>query len=102
MRRHGGAASVEGGAPMNAPDYPVRVRYRAGVVGETKRFVHIAMAVAGGDYLGLCEVRLAGADSELISDLLGMPCMACTRILALRSQVSDSAELAGPRPEVEL
>ena len=86
---------------MSAPDYPVRVRLRAGVVGEAKRVVHIAMSLPGGGYVALCEVRLAGADAELISDLLGMPCMVCTRILALRSQVADPAELNGPRPEVE-
>ncbi|WP_338600174.1 hypothetical protein [Saccharopolyspora sp. SCSIO 74807] len=82
---------------MNAPDYPVRVRYRSGVVGEAKRVVHIAMSLPGGDFLGLCELRLAGADAELISDLLGMPCMACTRLLAMRSRVQDSAGFAGPR-----
>lgn len=75
--------------PANAPDHPARVRYRPGVVGETKRVVHIAMPLPDGDFYGLCDLRLAGADTELISDLLGMPCMACTRELAIRSQRSE-------------
>ena len=87
-------------APVSA-DYPRRVRYRAGLVGERQRVVHIAMPLACGDFLALCELRLAAAEAEEISDLLGMPCMVCTRILALRSQVADPAELNGPRPEVE-
>ncbi len=100
-RLRANVASDEVGVPLSSADYPVRVRFRAGVVGETKRVVHIAMSLPGGGYLGLCEVRLAGPDAELISDLLGMPCMVCTRVLALRSRVADPAELAGPCPEVE-
>ncbi|MBK0866502.1 hypothetical protein INP57_06790 [Saccharopolyspora sp. HNM0986] len=61
------------------------MRYRSGVVGETKRVVHIAMPLPNGDFHALCDLRLPSADTELISDLLGMPCMACTRELALRS-----------------
>ncbi|WP_243793542.1 hypothetical protein [Saccharopolyspora gloriosae] len=78
--------------------FPVRVRYRAGAVGEAKRVVHVAMPLRDGDYLALCEERLTVADAEVISDLLGMPCMACTRVMALRSRVTACEAIA---PELE-
>ena len=77
--------------PVTA-DYPHRVRYRAGLVGERQRVVHIAMPLACGDFLALCELRLPAAEAEEVSDLLGMPCMVCTRVLALRSQERPERE----------
>lgn len=64
------------------------------MVGETKRVVHVAIPLASGDFLALCETKLAAADAEVISALLGMPCMACTRVMALRSRVTASEEIA--------
>lgn len=70
-------------------EYPARVRYRAGVVGERRRVVHVAMSLRGGDFLALCELRLAAGEVEEISDLRGMPCMVCTRVLAMRSRAPE-------------
>lgn len=64
------------------------------MVGETKRVVHVAIPLASGDFLALCETKLAAADAEVISALLGMPCMACTRVMALRSRVTACEEIA--------
>ncbi|MCA1227470.1 hypothetical protein [Saccharopolyspora sp. 6M] len=75
-----------------ATSFPARVRYRAAAAGEARRVVHIAMSTVEGDWSALCGVRLPAADAEQISDLLGMPCMACTRVLAARSQVTIGAD----------
>lgn len=75
-----------------------RVRYRAGVVGERRRVVHLAMVLSSGDYLGLCELRLPAVEAEEISDLLGMPCMVCTRVLAVRSWEPESVAVREESP----
>ena len=69
--------------------YPARVRYRAGVVGERQRVVHVAMTLGCGDFLGLCELRLRATEVEEVSDLAGMPCMVCTRVSAMRSRAPE-------------
>lgn len=58
------------------------VRYRAGVVGDTRRAVHVvpplpASRSAEGMLTALCGAILSPAELEVVSFREGMPCLAC-------------------------
>lgn len=64
----------------------MRVRYRAGVVGESQRVVHYATGELPGEALQmLCGLRMRADQAELI-EVGGMPCMQCTARAALASR----------------
>ncbi|GAA3365504.1 hypothetical protein [Saccharopolyspora gregorii] len=67
---------------MNADDV-VRVRYAPGVVGETRRVVHVAIRRPDGACVALCDLVIAAAEAELLDEIAGMPCLVCVRELAL-------------------
>ncbi|WP_243788636.1 hypothetical protein [Saccharopolyspora gloriosae] len=61
---------------------PVPVRYRAGVVGESRRVVHPAvLELEGAIYLARCGEPLPTSQVEVESQ--GMPCMKCAALLSL-------------------
>jgi hypothetical protein len=58
------------------------VRYRAGVVGETRRTVHVVALLpdsrsAQGMLTALCGALLSAAKLEIVAFREGMPCPAC-------------------------
>ncbi|WP_258343453.1 hypothetical protein [Saccharopolyspora gregorii] len=69
---------------MNADDV-VQVRYAPGVVGETRRVVHVAIRRPDGACAALCELVIEAAEAELLDGPAGMPCLVCVRALALGS-----------------
>lgn len=70
----------------------IRVRYRPGVVGETRRVVHAAWSPAAPVVHTLCGAELPVEQIELLDNLGGMPCMQCTARAALAvEQGSGSA-----------
>lgn len=81
---------------MGAGDL-VRVRYRAGVVGETRRVVHVAATQPGGVHRTLCTLVIRDEDAELLGEVTGMPCMACTRTLS-RGTATPRAEESPIKP----
>lgn len=48
-----------------------------GVVGETRRVVHLAGLTANGRVTGLCGASFATADVEILDHIAGMPCEVC-------------------------
>jgi len=73
----------------------VRVRFREGVVGESRRGVHVAEWVAGEVFRTWCGLGIREQDGEILGTLAGMPCMTCVRVLSLRARVSgERVELA--------
>jgi len=70
----------------------VRVRYRAGLVGEARRVVHLALWHEG--FRTLCGREIRCREAEILGVAAGMPCMACARVLALRSRLGGTRGLA--------
>lgn len=82
---------------------PVRVRFRSGVVGETWRVVHVATGPVLEEYRALCEAVLGVDEAEVLEGVMGMPCMACSRILALgeKNSAGPAVVEVGSVPRVE-
>ena len=57
------------------------VRVRRGVVGESRRTTHLVDMTAvdrgSGSLQALCGEWLAAGDTDLLVDLIGMPCESC-------------------------
>lgn len=72
----------------------IRVRYRPGVVGETRRVVHAAEPT-GSTAQTLCGTELSVADVEIV-EYGGMPCMPCTARAALAAAGRDQTDTELP------
>ena len=76
----------------------IRIRYRQGVVGETRRVVHAAWAT-GSTVHALCGAELTMDDAEIVS-YGGMPCMQCTARAALAAAANDRVGIELPSAEI--
>lgn len=64
----------------------IRVRYKQGVVGETRRVVHVAWQIPREDsILTLCGAQMSPSESEVFDDG-GMPCMQCAARASLAAE----------------
>lgn len=66
----------------------IKVRYRHGFVGETRRVVHAAEA-EGSTTQTMCGAELPIGEIEIVEHG-GMPCMQCTARAALAAAERDS------------
>ncbi|GAA1244934.1 hypothetical protein GCM10009676_33510 [Prauserella halophila] len=67
----------------------VMVRYRRGVVGESRRTVHLVVLPASladvPDNLGaVCGARFGPGDAETVNSPQGMPCVQCLAMAPVR------------------
>lgn len=74
----------------------IRVRYRRGVVGETRRVVHAAWSPAAAVVHTLCGAELPVEQIELIGNLGGMPCMQCTARAAVTAEQGSGRAIEPP------
>lgn len=72
----------------------IRVRYRQGIVGETRRVVHVAWTT-GTTVQALCGAELLLTEAEVINDG-GMPCMQCTAKAALAAAEQERPAITLP------
>lgn len=102
---------------MTAPSPFVLVRFRVGIVGETRRTTHLveippedlpSTPVTIGDHIrvitALCGQSFAPGEAELLPRLMGMPCEACLRRSPTNTYWDVAADstprIAGPRPRL--
>lgn len=81
------------------------VRFRRGVVGETKRTCHLVPLLNGDtmpDFLtALCGARIAPGQAELLAQVEGMPCEICMVRAPLPASEDLEAMSGADRPAIE-
>lgn len=73
--------------PGDDPPPVMLVRLKAGVVGESRRQVHVVpLSSATPDtFVAYCGLRLARADSDTLAEPEGMPCYLCLALSPRRA-----------------
>lgn len=69
------------------------VRYRRGVVGETRRSCHLVPAPEAGAVpevlIALCGQKFVPGTCDLLEIFTGMPCAVCVALAATRSAAGE-------------
>ncbi|MCX2729739.1 hypothetical protein OOZ19_05775 [Saccharopolyspora sp. NFXS83] len=60
-------------------------------MGEARRVVHVATGPFLEEYRAMCDAVLGVDEVEVLDGVVGMPCMACSRILALGEENAAGA-----------
>ncbi len=82
----------------------VYVRFRLGVVGESRRTVHLAYLLEkahAGVFVALCGQRFVPGEAELLGEISGQPCFPCLQLSPGPDDPGESEDLPevlGPRP----